>query len=68
MEVPLGVARTTFTKRQKERARQERQQQKAQKKAERKNAKAAGPDGTEPERQIEYAPDGETPTLDFHDF
>ncbi|MBV9669601.1 MAG: hypothetical protein JOZ43_01480 [Acidobacteriales bacterium] len=66
----MPVSRTTFTKRQKERARQERQSEKAQKKAERKAQKSeepvtsANPDGP----VLRYTEEGTLAELDFHDF
>jgi hypothetical protein len=66
----MPVSRTTFTKRQKERARQERQSEKAQKRLERKAQKpeeaTASPNPEGP--VIRYNEDGEIEGLDFHDF
>ena len=67
----MPTSRTTYTKRQKERARQERQSEKAQKRAERKlqpvdtegSGAAAGG-----ELKIQYDEDGQPLELDFHDF
>lgn len=66
-----GNSRPSFTKRQKERARQERQQEKLQKRAMRKQEKDE-PDTPAEERPaspvIEYDEDGQPRALDFHDF
>ena len=62
-----GSSRTTFTKRQKERARQERQAEKAQKKAQRKQEQ---PSTTEAPTELVVTLDeqGQTLGFDFHDF
>jgi len=62
--------RTTFSKRQKERARQERQMEKAQKKAQRKTEQqqpttAERGDGNP---VITYDEEGQPEGLNFHDF
>lgn len=67
----MPTSRTTYTKRQKERARQERQSEKAQKRAERKLAPseelpASASSGGE--LKIQYDEDGQPLELDFHDF
>ncbi len=67
-----GSSRTTFTKRQKERARQEKRQEKAQKKAQRKQP--GDPEATVTETasvadlQISHDEDGQPQGFDFHDF
>jgi hypothetical protein len=64
-----GSSRTSFTKRQKERARQEKQAEKAQKRAQRKqeprDTAAVQPAG---EVVIAHDEDGQPLPLDFHDF
>ena len=64
-----GASRTSFTKRQKERARQEKQAEKAQKRAQRKQepreAGVAQPAG---EIKTAHDEDGQPLPLDFHDF
>lgn len=61
--------RTTFSKRQKERARQERQLEKAQKKAQRKvEQQQSSTERTEGEPVITYDEEGQPQGLDFHDF
>jgi hypothetical protein len=66
----MAVSRTTFTKRQKERARQERQNEKAQKKAERKALKSEETvvSGNSDGPVLRYTEDGQLAELDFHDF
>jgi len=62
-----GSSRTSFTKRQKERARQEKQAEKAQRKAQRKQEQ--GPTSEAPaELVITHDEDGEPQGFDFHDF
>lgn len=67
-----GSSRTTFTKRQKERARQEKRVEKAQRKAQRKQP--GDPDSTPVETQpvadlvITHDEDGQPQGFDFHDF
>ena len=69
----MAAPRTTFTKRQKERARQERAAEKLQKKAQRK-MEAQNPaeeSETAPKSGnpvITYDEDGMPQALDFHDF
>jgi hypothetical protein len=64
----MANSRPSFTKRQKERARQERQIEKAQKKAERKQ-QGPTPSG-EPvaELVVTHDEDGQPQGFDFHDF
>jgi len=62
-----GSSRTTFTKRQKERARQERQQEKAQKKAQRKQEQPSTSE-TPAELVIAHDEEGQPLGFDFHDF
>ena len=62
-----GNTRTTFTKRQKERARQERQQEKAQKKAQRKQEQPS-PTEAPAELVITHDEEGQPLGFDFHDF
>jgi len=62
-----GSSRTTFTKRQKEHARQERQAQKALKKAQRKQEQPS-PANTPSEVAIKRDEEGQPVGLDFHDF
>jgi hypothetical protein len=62
-----GSSRTTFTKRQKERARQERQQEKAQKKAQRKQEQPSTPESPA-ELVITHDEEGQPLGFDFHDF
>jgi ATPase subunit of ABC transporter with duplicated ATPase domains len=65
----MAAPRSTFTKRQKERARQEKQAEKAQKRAQRKQEQQDTPvprgDGNP---TITYDEDGQPQALDFHDF
>ena len=67
-----GSSRTTFTKRQKERARQERQAEKAQRKAQRKQEAGSSPESSAPESPAElvitHDEDGQPVPFDFHDF
>ena len=66
-----GSSRTTFTKRQKERARLEKRTEKAQRKAQRK---VSQPENTSVETQplvdpvITHDDEGQPHGLDFHDF
>ncbi len=66
-----GSSRTTFTKRQKERARQEKRAEKAQRKAQRKQGDS---DVATPETQpvadlvVTHDEDGLPQGFDFHDF
>jgi len=62
-----GSSRTTFTKRQKERARQERQAEKAQKKAQRKQEQTSPPSHSD-ELLITHDEEGQPLGFDFHDF
>ena len=65
----MAAPRSTFTKRQKERARQEKQAEKAQKRAQRKQEQQETPvirgDGNP---TITYDEEGQPQALDFHDF
>ena len=66
-----GSSRTTFAKRQKERARQEKRAEKAQRKAERKQGES---ESASPETQpladlvITHDEEGVPQGFDFHDF
>jgi hypothetical protein len=62
-----GSSRTTFTKRQKERARQERQQEKAQKKAQKKQDPTL-PTEAPAELVVVHDEEGQPLGFDFHDF
>ena len=62
-----GSSRTTFTKRQKERARQERQQEKAQKKAQKKQDPTL-PTEAPAELVVTHDEEGQPLGFDFHDF
>jgi hypothetical protein len=67
-----GSPRTTFTKRQKERARQEKRVEKAQRKAERKQLgdsqlPAAGTQSTA-DLVVTHDEEGQPQAFDFHDF
>lgn len=62
-----GNSRTTFTKRQKERARQERQGEKAQRKAQRKQEQAS-PTNNSSELVVTHDEEGQPVGFDFHDF
>ena len=64
-----GSSRTSFTKRQKERARQEKQAEKAQKRAQRKQEpRETTPGQPAGELVIERDEEGQPLPLDFHDF
>lgn len=67
-----GNSRTTFTKRQKERARQEKRQEKLQRKAERKQTgeSESGAVPTQPvaDLVVTHDEDGQPQGFDFHDF
>jgi hypothetical protein len=60
-------SRTTFSKRQEERARQERQAEKAQKKAQAKQEQTS-PTNTPSELLITHDEEGQTVDFDFHGF
>jgi hypothetical protein len=61
--------RTTFSKRQKERARQERQREKAEKKAQRKlDAEQSPTERGDGNPVITYDEEGQPEGLNFHDF
>ncbi|HZU32730.1 MAG TPA: hypothetical protein VFB79_16555 [Candidatus Angelobacter sp.] len=66
-----GNSRTTFAKRQKERARQEKQAEKAQRRAERKSQQK-DPEGqitsSAQDLVIKYDEEGNPEGLSFHDF
>lgn len=62
-----GSSRTSFSKRQKERARQEKQAEKAQRKAQRKQ-EGSSPSETPAELTITHDEDGQPLGFDFHDF
>lgn len=67
-----GSSRTSFAKRQKERARQEKRAEKLQRKAQRKQP--GDPEGVTPETQpvadlvVTHDEDGQPQGFDFHDF
>ena len=67
-----GSSRTTFTKRQKERARQEKRAEKAERKAQRKQLGDAQPrcSETQPlaDLVVMHDEDGQPQGFDFHDF
>lgn len=67
-----GSSRTTFTKRQKERARQEKRTEKAQRKAQRKQLgeSDAAPAETQSvaDLVVTHDEDGQPQGFDFHDF
>jgi hypothetical protein len=64
-----GNSRSTFGKRQKERARQEKQAEKAQKKAQRKLQSQAPPERTErKDLVVTYDEEGQPEGFNFHDF
>jgi hypothetical protein len=67
-----GSSRTTFTKRQKERARQEKRAEKAQRKAERKQTGDPQPGTAETQPLadlvVTHDEDGQPQGFDFHDF
>lgn len=60
-------SRSTFGKRQKERARQEKQAEKAQKKAQRK-LQAQTPPERKDDPVVTYDEEGQPKGFDFHDF
>jgi hypothetical protein len=62
-----GSARTSFSKRQKERARQEKQAEKAQRKAQRKQ-ETTPPSEAPSELVVTHDEDGQPIGFDFHDF
>ncbi len=67
-----GSSRTTFTKRQKERARQEKRAEKAERKAQRKQLGDAQPGVSETQPLadlvVTHDEDGQPQGFDFHDF
>jgi hypothetical protein len=62
-----GSSRTSFNKRQKERARQEKQAEKAARKAQRKQ-ESNSPSETPADLTITHDEDGQPVGFDFHDF
>ena len=65
----MAGSRTTFNKRQKERARQEKRQEKAQKKAQRKLEQEQVAGGERPpELTVTYDAEGRPEGFNFHDF
>ena len=66
-----GTSRTTFTKRQKERARLDKRAEKEQRKAQRKQlGDAESPADTQPvaDLVVTYDEEGQPQAFDFHDF
>ena len=64
-----GNSRTTFTKRQKERARQEKRSEKAQRKAQRKQSDAVAVESRPvADLVVTHDEDGQPQGFDFHDF
>jgi hypothetical protein len=67
-----GSSRATFTKRQKERARQEKRAEKAQRRAQRKQLGDSQPGGAETQPVadlvVTHDEDGQPQGFDFHDF
>jgi hypothetical protein len=63
-----GSSRTSFSKRQKERARQEKQAEKAARKAQRKQEGNPPSPETPAELTITHDEDGQPVGFDFHDF
>ena len=64
-----GNSRTTFAKRQKERARQEKQAEKAQRRAQRKlQQKEEGTPSPAADPVVTYDQEGNPEGLSFHDF
>ena len=64
-----GNSRTTFSKRQKERARQEKQAEKAQRKAQRKMQQSDEEASQKPkDLAVTYDEEGQAQGFDFHDF
>jgi hypothetical protein len=63
-----GNSRPSFSKRQKERARQEKRAEKLQKRVERKAQRDQSPQDRTEKTQIEYDEYGQPKPLDFHDF
>jgi hypothetical protein len=61
-------SRTTFAKRQKERARQEKRAEKALKRAQKNAEKENDPSRTAGEIVVQYDEEGRPRGLDFHDF
>jgi len=63
-----GSSRTSFAKRQKERARQEKQAAKAERKAQRKQESPSPTDQPGPDLTVTHDEEGQPQGLDFHDF
>lgn len=64
-----GNSRTTFSKRQKERARQEKQAEKAQRRAQRKMQQNQAETSEKPkDLVVTYDEEGQAQGFDFHDF
>ena len=63
----MASSRTSFAKRQKERARQEKQAEKAQKKALRKQEQNTASEAS-PELVVRHDEEGQPIGFDFHDF
>jgi hypothetical protein len=63
-----GSSRTSFSKRQKERARQEKQAEKAARKAQRKQEGNPTPEAAPAELTVTHDEDGQPVGFDFHDF
>jgi hypothetical protein len=63
-----GNSRTTFAKRQKERARQEKQAEKAQRKAQRKLSQQDTPEEKPKDLAVTYDEEGHPKGFGFHDF
>ncbi len=64
-----GNSRTTFSKRQKERARQEKQAEKAQRKAQRRTQQGdVEPSEKQKDLVVAYDDEGQPQGFDFHDF
>lgn len=65
----MAGSRSTFGKRQRERARQEKQAEKAQKKAQRKLEEQPAPERKEDkDLVVTYDEEGQPQGFDFHDF
>lgn len=64
----MAGSRSTFGKRQRERARQEKQAEKAQKKAQRKLESQTPPERKDKDLVVTYDEEGKPQGFDFHDF
>lgn len=64
----MANSRPSFTKRQKERARQEKQAEKAQRRAQRKQESETNQPRENGAPEIQYDEFGQPQPLDFHDF